>query len=85
MDICVEDENSFILTRLTREKKCGHVEVLDASAHRYRYLADVHDANELLPWIRSFIGYIERISCSSEEVTQKFYNDFEETARLYGE
>ena len=28
---------------------------------------------------------MERISCSSEEVTQKFYNDFEETARLYGE
>jgi hypothetical protein len=85
MDICVEEANSFVLTRLEREKKCGHVEVLDDVAHRYRYSADVHDANELLPWIRSFIGYIERISCSSEEVTQKFYNDFEETARLYGE
>ena len=85
MTIVVPDEDSFVLKRLEREKKCGQVECIHKENHQYRYSADVHDANELLPWIRSFTGYIVDLTCSSKDVTDKFYRDFNDFAALYGE
>lgn len=85
MTVVVPDGCEFVLTRLEREKKCGKIECIDDVSHRYRYSADVHDANELLPWIRSFTGFIENLFCSSKEVTDKFYRDFNDFAAMYGE
>lgn len=56
MDIRATRDEQYIVERLNREKRCGTVEKIDDNL--YRYSADVFDANELMPWIRTFIGRI---------------------------
>lgn len=78
----VNENEYFIVDRLNREKRCGAVEQLDEST--WRFSADVYDANEMLPWIRTFTGRIEKLYCSNGSVTDKFYSDLEEMRKLYG-
>ena len=68
--------------RLEREKRNGRVELVDANT--VRYIADVYDASEMLPWLRTFIGRIERLECSDEHVVKKFYDDLAQMYTLYG-
>lgn len=58
------------------------VELLDQNT--VRYCTDVYDASELLPWLRTFTGRIEKLECSDPTVVQRFYDDLAETAALYG-
>ena len=78
----IRAEEPYILQCLEREKRCGRVEKLDAG--RYCFTADVHDAGELLPWLRTFIGRIERFSCSNKTVEEKFWQDLAAVCALYG-
>lgn len=82
MTVRVEDDESFIVERLEREKRCGRVERLDK--HTYRYTADVFDAGEMLPWLRTFIGRIVKLESSNDFVVKRFHEDLEATAGLYG-
>lgn len=72
----------YILQCLEREKRCGHVQKLDEE--RYLFMADVHDAGEMLPWLRTFIGRIESFSSSNKAVEKKFWRDLEKVYTLYG-
>ena len=53
-------------------------------AEHYRFIADVHDAGEMLPWLRTFIGRIESFSCSNKAVEEKFWQDLAEVYAMYG-
>ena len=68
--------------RLEREKRSGTVEILDD--HTCRFSADVYDASELLPWLRTFIGRIVSLQCSDSTVTEQFWADLEAMSSLYG-
>ena len=68
--------------RLEREKRCGTVERLDE--HHSRFSADVFDAHELVPWMRTFICRITDYSFSDKELETRFGQDLEEMYRLYG-
>ncbi len=81
-DVFVGDEEKHIINRLEREKRCGTVEMLDE--HNYRFSADVFDANEMIPWIRTFICRITRLECSNKDVESTFKNDLYEMYLLYG-
>ncbi len=81
MDIHVGPEEDFIIRRLRREKRCGTVSKIDGET--YRFSADVFDAYEMVPWIRSFFGRIKRIKCSNEEVTNQLKVDMVKLARQY--
>ncbi|MCI8275604.1 MAG: WYL domain-containing protein [Lachnospiraceae bacterium] len=83
MTIHMDEGEAFILRRLEREKRCGKVEILDK--HTCKYVADVYDAQELVPWLRTFIGRIERLECSNGHVRREFYRDLEEMDAMYGE
>ena len=72
----------FIVQRLEREKRHGTVEVLDGG--NCRFTADVYDASELLPWLRTFIGRIVELKCSNPFVTETFYDDLRRMSALYG-
>lgn len=72
----------FIVQRLEREKRHGTVEVLDGGT--CRFTADVYDASELLPWLRTFIGRITELKCSNQFVTDTFYEDLRRMSALYG-
>lgn len=82
MTLHFDDDELFIPQRLEREKRNGRVELLDGNT--VRYITDVYDASELLPWLRTFIGRIERLECSDPTVTERFYEDFEAVCALYG-
>ena len=82
MTVFVGKNEEYIVNRLNREKRCGTVERIDDS--HYRFSADVYDAAELLPWIRTYIGRITKLECSDKEVVHTFYSDLREMAQLYG-
>lgn len=82
MTVHVSDGEDYIPTRLEREKRCGHVEMLDE--HTYRFSADVYDATEMLPWLRTFIGRIVKLDCSNDYVTRTFADDLAAMNALYG-
>lgn len=44
----------------------------------------MHDAGEMLPWLRTFIGRIESFSCSNKAVEEKFWQDLAEVYAMYG-
>lgn len=78
----ISSDEPYILQCLEREKRCGRVEKTDAE--HYRFIADVHDAGEMLPWLRTFIGRIESFSCSNKAVEEKFWHDLAEVYAMYG-
>ena len=82
MQIHIEPDEAFILDRLLREKRHGSVEQVDHAT--WRFSADVYDASEMLPWIRTFIGRIDHLSCSDAFVTNRFREDLFALQRMYG-
>ena len=78
----ISSDEPYILQCLEREKRCGRVEKIDDE--HYRFIADVHDAGEMLPWLRTFIGRIEGFSCSNKAVSDKFRQDLAEVYAMYG-
>lgn len=83
VSFCVHyDKNEdFIHNRLVREKRCGAVVKL--SENESRFTAEVYDSEELLPWIRSFIGRITEITFSNERLQKKFLKDLGIMYALY--
>ena len=77
-----DDDEQHIPQRLEREKRNGRVEIIDQNT--CKYIVDTYDASEMLPWIRTFIGRIEKLECSDETVVKRFYEDLELTFALYG-
>lgn len=82
MTLHFDDDEQYILQRLEREKRNGSVEIVDQNT--VRYIADVYDASEMLPWLRTFIGRIEKLECSDEYVVKRFYEDLAQMYSLYG-
>lgn len=82
MTVHVGRDERHILRRLEREKRCGTVTELDSQT--YRFTADVYDAGEMLPWIRTFIGRIITLSCSNQTVSRTFYADLAQMRAMYG-
>lgn len=75
-------EDHHIAHRLQREQRCGTVTQLDEVT--WRFTAEVYDAQELLPWLRTFIGRIERLTCSNKMVEERFWSDYALMCEIYG-
>jgi len=82
MTLHFEDHEQHIPRRLEREKRNGRVEIVDQNT--CKYIVDTYDASEMLPWIRTFIGRIEKLECSDQAVVKRFYEDLEQVYALYG-
>lgn len=82
MDVAVAPDEGFIVDRLYREKRCGTVERVTDGI--WRFTADVYDASEMLPWIRTFIGRILAFRCSNGFVQERFERDLAAVMELYG-
>lgn len=81
MTVLVEEGEEHIIQRLEREKRCGTVERLDDS--HYVFSAEVFDAIEMLPFIRTFIGRITSLECTDERVIERFRNDMKSLCEMY--
>ena len=75
-------DEEHIHKRLEREKRCGTVERLDANTSRFS--ADVFDASELVPWIRTFLCRITGLCFSNKALEAQFRNDIKDMYTLYG-
>ena len=77
-----DNGEEHIHRRLEREKRCGRVERVDD--HTSRFSADIYDAGELVPWIRTFICRIVSIHFSNQELETQFKNDINDMYHMYG-
>jgi len=82
MTIHFDRSEKYILKRLDREKRHGHIEIIDD--HTCRFVADVYDASEMIPWLRTFIGRITDLKCSNSYVIKTFYEDMDRMNAMYG-
>ena len=82
MVLHIEDGEEYVADRLMREKRCGKVEQIDNS--HWRFTADVYDAMEMLPWLRTFIGRITELVCTDNRVTERFWSDYHVLEAMYG-
>ena len=78
----IGDDEEYIYQRLVREKRCGEVVRLDE--HTALFYADVYDAYELCPWIRSFICRIKRLNFSDPYLDKRFKKDIKAMYENYG-
>ncbi len=78
----VADNEEHIVRRLEREKRIGSVEQIDGNT--YRFVADVYDISEMIPWIRTFICRITDLHFSNRALEKQFKSDIEEMYRMYG-
>ena len=81
MTIRVSDNEEFIVNRLKREKRNG--EVYKINEYQYKYVVDAYDAMELMPWIRTFIGRIEKLESSNSYLVKKFNEDMKLLYSMY--
>ena len=56
----------------------------EAVEHTCRFSADVYDASELIPWIRTFICRITDISISNKALETQFKEDLQAMYEMYG-
>lgn len=81
MTITEDLPNGYMLTRLKTECRCSSVEQLsDTSA---RFSADICDARELFPWMRTFVGYISDVSFSDATLQELFIAQINELSDKY--
>ena len=76
-----KDNEKYILQRLIREKRVGEVTVIDDNHARFD--ADVFDAKELFPWIRTFICRIINIDFEDKALNEAFISDIKKMEALY--
>ena len=76
-----EPEEYYIVERLKREGRGGTVARI--SQNTYRYEREAFDCNEMLPWIRTFIGRIISLECTARSVEQQFYQDLKTMYQMY--
>jgi len=81
MVIRAEPGEKHVLERLQREKRCGSVEIIDDCTRRFH--AELTDANEAIPWLRSFVGYIVSMHCSNADVEARFWQSIRDMISMY--
>ena len=79
----VDEDEGYIAERLAREARVGSV--LQTGPYSWKYSADVYDVDEMIPWMRTFIGRIEGIVCDDKTFANRFYKDVEAMAKAYDE
>lgn len=67
---------------LGKRKRCGRIQKLNAE--HYLFVAEVQDAEELLPWLRSFIGHIDSFTSTNKNAEVKFWQDLQNVYTMYG-
>lgn len=75
------DGEDYIFNRLEREKRCGTVTRIDE--HHAKFEADIFNATELIPWIRTFICRISDIRFSNRLFKSQFKKDLQKMYELY--
>jgi len=76
-----EPDEDYIVHRLQNEGRGGTVTKI--AENTYQYETEVFDCNEILPWVRTFIGRILSLECTSKSIEQRFYEDLQTMYQMY--
>ena len=76
-----ERTEGFLVSRLKREGKGGVIRRI--APDTFTYEKEVFDANEMLPWIRTFLGRIVKLESDSKRLNLLFERDFWTMYRMY--
>lgn len=76
-----EETEGFVLERLEREKRCGNIRRIGDGL--FEYTAEVFDVNEMMTWVKTFIGRIVSAESTSKQITDKLYRDIARMKRIY--
>lgn len=71
----------YVLDRLKSEGKQGTVRQIERDL--FEYSIEVHDATEMLPWVRTFTGRIAGIQCSNPAVAHQLTEDWRKALAFY--
>ncbi len=75
-----EPAENYILERIKYEATLGKLEKIEAG--RYCFTLQINDSYEIIPWLRSYAGYVKVLE--SKELAEKLLNDWKETLSNYG-
>ena len=78
----MEPYELYILQRLEMEGRGGTITRI--SDNTYTYEIKVFDGNEMMPWVKTFIGRIISFESDNEYLQTKFQRDMEQMIRMYG-
>lgn len=76
-----EQRDPHIVNRLLREKRCGTVE--KTGENLFTYSADVFDPNEMMTWVKTFIGRIVSFECADKTIENRLKRDIERMYEMY--
>lgn len=77
-----DDSENYIIHRLEREGQFGQLSQLEDFLYLYR--VEVTDLYEMIPWLRTWIGRIEKLESSNAKFLEGFYMDIDLMKRQYG-
>lgn len=77
----MEPYEQYILTRLETEGRGGKITRIGDNT--YTYEISVFDGNEMMPWIKTFIGRILSFETNNDFLRVKFYRDISQMAKMY--
>ena len=77
------EEEGYIVKRLLREKRCGTVMPVEGQPFLFKFEAEVYDAHEMFPWIRTFIGRIVEYSFSDHRIEEMFKKSISDMYKMY--
>lgn len=72
----------YLIQRIHREGRHGELTRITVNTYKYEIL--VIDANEMVPWLRTFIGRMIAFECSNASVEQRFISDILKMINMYG-
>ena len=70
----VTEDEGYIINRLDRETRCGTITPEKNCPGLIRFKADVYDAQEMFPWIRTYICRIVELKISDPEIEKLFWD-----------
>jgi len=76
-----ETSEAYIIERIKREGRGG--ELLHIQKNQYLYSVESYDANEIMSWVKTFIGRILAVECTNQSVADKFYADMDVLYNMY--
>lgn len=81
MVLKISAKENYIIERINREGRHGSLTLLEKDI--YKYTIEVYDSQEMLPWIRTFIGRIISFKSTNRETEKIFYKDLNNLYELY--
>jgi len=77
-----EETEQYIIERVNREGQGGELTKLEDNI--FLFTKEMFDSTDISPWLKTFTGRILALEGTNELVINRFYDDMERMAKMYG-